>query len=259
MQYLYMWKAWIPNGLSLGNLSFGFLAIVVASHAPYSQQFSPENIYLISGLLILIAALFDGLDGPMARLLNVQSSLGEQLDSLGDLTTFGLAPGFLMYKIYLADLRIAIPFLEITAFPLGMAIAVIYPICAAYRLARFSVDHDPRSFTGLPSPIAGVFIALIGISFKGYPLSRWVALSIFVLMAFLMVSNIKYTKPQVSLKPHFTYFRLLLFTIVVVLSMLVLGWWWVVFSVLIMYIFSGFIALGLELIQKFKYVSGDKS
>ena len=249
-----MWKAWIPNGLSLGNLSFGFLAIVVASHASTSTKISSDNIYLISGMLILIAALFDGLDGPMARMLNVQSTLGEQLDSLGDLTTFGLAPGFLMYKMYLADFRFAFENMgSQIEIPLGMIVAVIYPICAAYRLARFNVTHDTNSFVGLPSPIAGVFIALIAISFQSYPLSRWLAISIFLLMAFLMVSNIRYTKPQVSLKSHFTYFRLILFSAVIVLSMVFLGWYWVIFSVIMLYIFSGFIALGLELVQKVKW------
>lgn len=246
------WKSWIPNSLSLGNLSFGFLSMIVASKDHSYANLPPHEVYFICGIFIIIAALFDGLDGPMARLLKVESSLGEQLDSLADLTTFGLAPGFLMYRMYFQSYSA-----ELLGFtiPLGMLVALIYPICAAYRLARFNASHDPNAFTGLPSPIAGIFVALIPVAFKGFPplLPAYLATILYILVALLMVSNIGYAKPQVSMKSHFTIFRLVLFTIIMGALMWFLGWNWVLLAVMLLYIFSGFVTAGIELLQRFKY------
>lgn len=244
-----MWKSWIPNSLSLGNLSFGFYSVVVASSAYRNPGMPSEQVFMISGVLILIAALFDGFDGPMARKLKVESPLGQQLDSLADLTTFGIAPGFLIYQMYLFDIKIQVFNLP-KAFPLGMLIASIYPISAAFRLARFNVEHVPGSFTGLPSPIAGVFIALIPLTLTTISIPLWVITTLYILMALLMVSNVHYSKPQVSMRTHFTVFRLILFVLLVVGLMVALGWYWVVLSVILLYIFSGIASFVLHLLQK---------
>lgn len=247
-----MVRSWIPNGLSLGNLVFGFFSMIVAAHQ--SEQFRQEQIFLIAGILIMIAAIFDGLDGPMARKLDVQSPLGQQLDSLADLTTFGLAPGYLIYQMYLSDLRIFVSWLDIPyGIPLGMLIAAIYPVSAAFRLARFNVNHEPGSFTGLPSPVAGVFIAFIPLSFhQEIPLPRWAALTLYIIMAFLMVSNVKYGKPQSTLFSRAGFFRIAVFTVLITALIIWLGWYWVLFSVITLYIFSGLVALVFHLLQRLK-------
>lgn len=247
-----LWKTWIPNGLSLGNLVFGFFSIVVSSH---SLKFPvPElNLFLVASLLILFAALFDGMDGPVARLLRAESPLGAHLDSLADLTTFGLAPGALMYFMYLTDVKISIPGWKYP-FPLGLVIASIFPICAAYRLARFNVSHDSRFFVGLPSPVAGLFVAFFPFLTKYIgPLSLKFTLPLFLLMAFLMVSNIRYPKPQTKILERLTWLRLLFFIIVVGFFMIWLGWYWVLLGVTLLYIFSGLISLVLNVIQKISF------
>lgn len=253
-----MLKSWLPNGLSMGNLTFGFFSILVSSHVtPYHEK-APQT-FLLAGLLIMIAAILDGIDGPIARKLDSQSSLGKELDTLADLTTFGLAPGALIYRMYLSDLMIPLNFKDIEAsLPIGLAIAAIFPLCAAYRLARFNTENDPKSFTGLPSPVAGLFIAFLPVSlYNGQPIPKIPALIVFVLMGALMVSNIKYSKPQVTLKPHFTILRLMAFTILVSALMWWLGWYWVVFFVVVLYIFSGLIALFIHLLQKIRVGIGE--
>ena len=249
-----MWRAFIPNAFSMGNLSFGFFAIVIAAKADGGN--SSNFVYFIaSGLLIMIAAIFDGLDGPLARLLKSQSQLGEQLDTLADLTTFGLAPGFLMYKMYFYDLLISKTVVHTPwDIPMGMAIAVIFPLCAAFRLARFNVAHDPHSFVGLPSPVAGLFIAFLPLyNNNNSYVSRPIATVIFVLIAFLMISNIKYTKPQSRIRLHFTYLRALAFILILGLLMYKFNLYYVVFGIVVLYIFSGLFAMIVHLLQKLRY------
>ena len=90
-----MWRSWIPNSISLGNLLFGFIAMLLSSSVAAEENI--ESVSTICGLLILIAALLDGFDGFTARLLKVESPLGEYLDSLADLTTFWF--GSRLYRI----------------------------------------------------------------------------------------------------------------------------------------------------------------
>ncbi|MDH5716376.1 MAG: CDP-diacylglycerol--serine O-phosphatidyltransferase [Spirochaetia bacterium] len=244
-----MIKSWIPNGLSLGNLTFGFLSILVVSHANTTSRYEPHEVFFLGSIFILIAALFDGLDGPLARKLSAESAIGEQLDSLADLTTFGLAPGFLMYHVYFSAFNISFKGYD---YPIGMAVSAIYPMCAAYRLARFNVSHDPKTFLGLPSPIAGIFIALIPLICQNYKMPLWSTVSIFLIISLLMVSNIRYSKPTRGLTSKITIYRLITAVILISFLILWLGWYWVVFSIIVLYIFSGFLAFFLLLIQKIR-------
>lgn len=238
----------------MGNLTFGFFSIVIASRATGHNS---ENFYFFisAGLCIMIAAIFDGLDGPLARLFKSQSQLGEQLDSLADLTTFGLAPGFLMYKLYLYEIVIAKATLGTPwDIPVGMAIAAIFPLCAAFRLARFNVAHDPGSFVGLPSPVAGLLIAFIPIYNNNTQyISRPVAIVIFVSVAFLMISNIKYTKPQSGLRRQFTILRAIGFIAIISLLIYRFNLYFVVFGVVILYVASGLFAMVIHISQKLRY------
>ena len=234
--------AWIPNSLTMGNLLCGFISVIFSSHGS-SQG------YLIAALLILGAALLDGLDGPVARALKVESELGKELDSLADCVTFGVAPGYLAYKAYLAGLMVPIFGRPID---FGIFVASIFPICAAYRLARFNVNHAPDSFRGLPSPVAGIIIALIPLCSRNVEIPRLVFALCFSLVGLLMVSTFKYSKPQASAIKRFMGIKLLFFILLLVLLVLLLKEW-AVFVVISLYILSGILSFIIQFIQDHRY------
>ena len=246
-------KGIVPNLFTLGNLSLGFFSVLFAF-----QSKSNPKILVLSGFLILLAALCDGLDGFMARLLKAQSELGAQLDSLADLTTFGIAPGILMYMLALENLQIALT--ANTNLPIGMFIAVIFPICAAYRLARFNVQHSSDSFRGLPSPVAGVIVGLMPLAFTGdLFLAPVILIVIFVLAAFLMVSTVKYAKPKIASLRRFSPLRLALVVVFIVGTLIFFGVRYNaeysavgLFFLIVVYIMSGIVSLLIQLIQKYR-------
>ena len=238
-----MWKSWIPNSISLGNLSFGFIAILISSSIPIRENI--EDLSTICGLLILIAALLDGFDGFTARLLKVESPLGEYLDSLADLTTFGLAPGFIVYQLYLRELKLE----AFWYMPIGMLIASIYPLCVAYRLARFNAHYDKKVFTGLPSPISAALIVLTIVLVRP-KLELTFVIGILLFLSVLMVSNVKYPKPQSTMQENFNLIRLSIFMVIILSLVIVVGWHWAALSVLVLYTFSGLLSMLFHLIQK---------
>lgn len=179
----------LPTMFTLGNLICGFFAIVVAARviSPTSvevtrapdiafqhlrtavHQFDPTDDThncMLSGWLIFLAMIFDALDGHVARLARSSSDFGAQLDSLCDLVTFGVAPGFLLVKMC--------PQFTFVHRETVWIIAAAYAACAALRLARFNVEtgeeDDHLHFSGLPSPAAAASIAGFAILF--YELRR---------------------------------------------------------------------------------------
>jgi CDP-diacylglycerol--serine O-phosphatidyltransferase len=131
----------LPNLFTMAALFAGFFAIVQAMN----QRFE------VAAIAIFVAMVLDGMDGRVARLTNTQSAFGEQLDSLSDMTSFGVAPALVMYEWVLNDIG-----------RWGWAGAFVYCACAAARLARFNANLgvvDKRFFQGLPSPAAAALIA----------------------------------------------------------------------------------------------------
>lgn len=131
----------LPSILTLGNLSCGFYALV----AVYNDE------YVAAAIAILLALVFDHLDGGVARMTGATSELGIQLDSLADLVSFGVAPGLLAYVFAVK------PFGWI-----GGLAAFAFAACGAFRLARFNVQTrtlDKRFFVGLPIPAAAAVVA----------------------------------------------------------------------------------------------------
>lgn len=242
---------WIPNTITLGNLSMGFVSILIASEATGN---GPQS-YILSGFFILLAAICDGLDGMMARALDATSELGADLDSLADLTAFGIAPGFLFYNMVLGEYKIDV-FGKEDLFPIGMLIAAIFPACAAFRLARFNVAHDPSSFTGLPSPIAGITIGFLPIFLgKDHTLPHWLGIPLFILIAFLMVSNIRYGKPQVAIRSKLTPLRGGLMLGAALIALFFVGfprWPWLVYGLICLYIFSGILTFLIHILQELR-------
>ncbi|MFM1794403.1 MAG: hypothetical protein RL642_788 [Bacteroidota bacterium] len=155
----------------------------------------PEKIWWAS-IFILIAAVIDFLDGFVARLMHATSDMGKQLDSLSDVVSFGVAPGLILYQL----LRIAY-----AAEPSGletsmlmMLPALLIPMAAAWRLARFNLDTVDRGhFVGLPVPAAGLFIASLPLLMLYNPmnvqsvlLNKWFLYGIIILISWLMVSTL---------------------------------------------------------------------
>ena len=176
----------MPSAFTLGNLFFGFWGIVSAFNGNFRW----------AGLFIVFAGILDMLDGRVARLSGTGSRFGAELDSLVDVISFGVAPALL---IYFLDFSSAGRFAWILCF--------IYVTAVALRLARFNVLSAGKPstgwFTGLPSPSAGMTLAVY------YPFSQteWYRASLayldlqhqglvvlMLLLAVLMVSNVKYPK-----------------------------------------------------------------
>jgi CDP-diacylglycerol--serine O-phosphatidyltransferase len=168
----------LPNTLTLCGMFCGFYAIL----ASYKGNF------VIAAWAILIANIFDGLDGWVARLTNSTTKFGIELDSLSDLVAFGVAPAVLIYSWALQ------PFGR-----LGWGAAFIFVICGALRLARYNVQMgstESKAFTGLPIPGAGTVIAslvLFHYEVLGGQVERsYMVLSLPFLLAVLMVSTLKF-------------------------------------------------------------------
>ncbi len=178
----------IPNLFTAMNMFCGFLSIINASQDKYNY----------AAWLIIIAALFDALDGIMARLTNSSSELGVELDSLSDLVSFGAAPAFLIYETH---------FINYNAF--GVIISSLLMIAGGFRLARFNVQlvgFDKSYFKGLPIPSSAITVAAFVLTYyeKGIGFQEPIATFItplIIVLSILMVSTIKYdTLPKFTLK-----------------------------------------------------------
>lgn len=172
-----VWKV-VPSVLTTANLFCGFYGIIAA----LSEEFYRAAI------AILVAVVFDGLDGKVARLTKTTSSFGVEYDSLADLLSFGVAPSLILYLWALEPVG-----------RFGWLAAFIFVICGALRLARFNVQVSQTSafhFTGLPIPAAAGMVAsliLLGKDFMTFADPEpFMVLGVAYVLAFLMVSNIKY-------------------------------------------------------------------
>ena len=185
--YLPLFKL-LPNAITLISLCCGLTALKLA----LGGQFEKAVIFVV------IAAFLDVLDGRFARLLNAQSSLGANLDSLCDFINFGLVPVFIMYVWALKDVKI-----------IGWGAVLITTVCTCIRLARFNTEEDERSknpiksqfFSGIPSPAGGILIlAPITLSFDvldaPFIINPKILVIYTILVALLMASTI----PTISTK-----------------------------------------------------------
>ncbi len=162
-----------PNFVTLGNLLCGSVATLAASRGMLGEAF----------LLIVLAAVFDFLDGFFARLLHSYSETGAELDSLADLVSFGLAPTVMLLALY--DIE-AGGWMNIA----GGVLLFTVVLFAALRLARFNVDKSQHSeFRGLPVPAAALLIGSLTTGVGGLP--NWALTLLAVTVAALMVSPIR--------------------------------------------------------------------
>ena len=140
-------KKHIPNFITSLNLLSGCIGIGLVF----------GGTIIAASYMIGIAAIFDFLDGMAARLLNVRSELGKQLDSLADLISFGMLPGIILFYLLNNIFSEADNFIKFVPF-----VAFLIPLFSALRLAKFNIDdRQTTSFIGLPTPANAIFIGSI--------------------------------------------------------------------------------------------------
>ena len=181
----------LPNIVTCLNLYAGCLSCIMAIR---------YDNYVGAFIFILLAACFDFMDGFVARLMKAYSSLGAQLDSLADVVSFGLAPGFLVYS-FLSNSTVSVPYAANIPF-----LAFLIPVFAALRLAKFNIDsRQTTSFLGLPVPANALFwgalIPSIPLSESNHIFFTFFILTFIVIFCMLMISEL----PMFSLK--FTHYK----------------------------------------------------
>ena len=192
----------LPNLLTAGNLFCGFLALtlIVGADITNPGTFGPTIRNAI--LFIILACVFDLLDGRVARFGGQDSPFGREFDSLADIISFGAAPAFLVHRVVLHDVFEKHP-------EIGWFIASVYLICGAFRLARFnclaaSGSGASKDFLGFPIPaaagtVASLTLFLLWLDDRGWLDERfaktpwrYVLPVIMVFLSFMMVSEVKY-------------------------------------------------------------------
>ena len=199
----------LPNTLTLINVCIGLSSI----------KFALDEKFELSIIAIIFAAIFDALDGRVARMLKGTSLVGKELDSLADLISFGVAPAFIMYFWKLNTLG-----------RFGWLLCLVFVICVALRLARFNINsnHEPswrdNFFEGVPSPAGGILVLtplIISLSgFDFFQLNYDIIVPIFfVTTSFLLISKFpSYSFKKIVIRRRTTIF--LLFGIVLFFGLL---------------------------------------
>jgi len=201
----------LPNTLTLIGVCIGLTSI----------NFALNQNYKLSIIAIVFAAIIDGLDGRIARLIRGTSKVGKELDSLTDVISFGVAPAFIMYFWTMNSLG-----------KIGWFISLIYVVCVALRLARFNVNTGSESswkdnfFEGVPSPAGGILVLspliydvsgfdIINLNYK------LITPTIFIVVSILLISKIPtYSMKKIVVPRSTTIF--LLFGIVLSFGLLLI-------------------------------------
>jgi CDP-diacylglycerol--serine O-phosphatidyltransferase len=173
-----MIKKHIPNFITCLNLFAGSMAVYFGFQGNYQAVFG----------LVLLAALFDFLDGFAARMLKAYSPMGKELDSLADMVSFGLVPGVVVFSM-----------LSKSTLPPWISFAgFIIPVFSALRLAKFNIDErQTTSFIGMPTPANAIFWTGLGYSYAAVLISNsWILLILTVIFSYLLVAEI----PMFALK-----------------------------------------------------------
>ena len=210
-------KRILPNIITLANLTCGLFAII----------FAFQGNLTTASLCIFAGAFFDFFDGLAARLLKVSGELGKQLDSMADIVTFGVAPGFIFFHFmfYLNNDIIFRHSMVNDSFFFPASLALLIPIFSAYRLAKFNIDtRQTTSFIGLPTPALALFIAAIPhINFDRFPMfvDMQFLLIISIIMPILLVVEMPLFSLKIS-KGESISSRLNIFRILLILSAVIL-------------------------------------
>jgi CDP-diacylglycerol--serine O-phosphatidyltransferase len=181
----------LPSFVTLLSIACGFGSIVISvDNAPVGDP----SAYRMAAILLVLAGVFDALDGFVARATGTSSDFGMQLDSIADVMNFGCAPGLLLYCYGFAQLGQGHP----TLLRIGGLACFIFVACGALRLARFNVNvgrTDPRYFVGMPITAGAACVASVVVAwpaplvthFQGYLL-----MALMVAVGTLMVSTVRF-------------------------------------------------------------------
>lgn len=200
----------LPNMVTVGGMCIGLTSV----------RFAMDGRFGTAMLLLLLAAIFDGVDGLLARSLSATSKIGAELDSLSDFLCFGVAPGLLVYQMYLAGIG-----------SLGWVFVLVFASATCLRLARFNVhntaqpkDAKPLTyFIGVPAPGGALLLLfpafleyadIIDFSDLPYLVALWS-----VIVALLMVSGVRTISPK-SLRVPRALIWPMMFTVVIAIGLL---------------------------------------
>lgn len=164
----------IPTIFTFGNLACGVLSLMMTF----------QGNFRLACIFIIIAGILDRYDGRIARFLQVSSEFGKELDSLSDLVSFGVAPSILVFNAFKFHNFGIISYI----------IVLIFPLCGAYRLARYNCSTFNNVFMGIPITIAGLLMTLyvlISLNFNPNPV---ISIVLEVILSYLMVSRFKVKK-----------------------------------------------------------------
>ena len=201
----------LPNIMTLVGVCIGLTSI----------KFAFDGRFELSVIAVLIAAIIDGLDGRIARLIKATSKVGKELDSLTDVISFGVAPAFIMYFWALDNIG-----------RFGWLISLIYVVCVALRLARFNVSTGGEPswrdnfFEGIPSPAGGVLVLMPLIySFSEFQLfsieNKYLVPGFFILTSILLISKLPtYSFKKIVVPRRLTIF--LLFALILFFGLLLI-------------------------------------
>lgn len=212
-------KKQVPNLFTMLNLFSGCIALVFVSKSEFELAF----------YFVCLGIFFDFFDGFFARLLNVSSPLGLQLDSLADMVTSGVVPGYVMYSLLLSSQN------EITSISCFAYLGFIVTLGSCYRLANFNIDtRQTDSFIGLPTPANSLFILSLPLVLKysdsllvleiltnQYVLILIVLLSAYILNAEIHLFSLKIKK--INLKDNLLQILFLIFSFLLVIFFQYLG------------------------------------
>ena len=172
-------KSAVPNIFTFSNLGFGIMAIMMTLNTA-----TLNANYKLACIFILAAGFVDRYDGKIARLLNVSSELGKELDSLADLVSFGVAPSILVFSMY-----------DLSSYGIvGYLMVLVFPIAGAYRLARYNCSSFDGNYMGVPITIAGTFMALYCLLTINHTSDPIVPILFIFILSYFMVSKFKFKK-----------------------------------------------------------------
>ncbi|MGV3773356.1 MAG: CDP-diacylglycerol--serine O-phosphatidyltransferase [Verrucomicrobiales bacterium] len=235
----------LPNLMTAGNLFCGFVAltkIVEASGANFNATIRTALFF------ILLACIFDLLDGRLARMGGSESPFGREFDSLADLISFGAAPAFLVHRIVLRDVFSNHP-------EIGWFIASVYLLCGAFRLARFNClatmagGGGSKDFLGFPIPAAAGLVAsltlfLMWLDDKNFPTGYWryVLPVIMIFLSLMMVSEVKYPSfKKLDFRATGPFLKVIIASILVGLFVIA---WKKVLPLILPILFTGYLIYG---------------
>lgn len=230
----------LPTLMTAGNILCGYIATLQIFDG---RHLSDHTHYHYAILFILLACLFDALDGRVARMGGTESPFGRELDSLADIVSFGVAPALLVHDIVLKDLD--------TPKGLGWLISCVYLVFGAVRLARFNCmaamdsKSSSKSFCGCPIPaaagvISSITLLLLWLDSNEREIGNWkyVLAGLMVLLSVLMISHVEYPSfKSVNWRTKRSVNWVLITIVVIIFT--VMNWQWMPAVLFVSYLLYG--------------------